>query len=286
MAYYLPPVAGERIFAENWVRTQIDLGITDAGYQLCNPVRNGPLLFGHNSLHYVYEGKGFIIVDNKTFSVDKGDIFLAPAGSVSIYYPDKESPWKYCWIGIYGLESPKYLKRAGLSKDCPVLSLKQTDVYGFITRVYKNILENTLASRTRALGEVYALFAEIFREINADSEKERNANEYIQTALFFIHENYMHGITVKDICKRVNLNRTYFSGIFKESTKLSPMEYLLETRIKNAERLLAETKRTIAEIGELVGFKDSVNFSIQFKKHLGLSPKKYRDQNYTGIAEE
>lgn len=278
MIYYHPPIPGERVFAENWVRTQVELGITDVGYQLKNPVRTGPLAFGHNSMHYVYEGKGTLIVDNKKFSVNKGDIFLAPAGSVSIYYPNQNEPWKYCWIGLYGLKTLDFFQSAGLCKDMPVLSIEETDILGYVKRIYEYTILNTLSSRTRALAEVYFMFADIFKEKNSQTEPIRNANEYVQTALYFIHENYMRGISVTDICKRVNLNRTYFAGIFKDHTRMSPIQYLLDTRIESAKRLLCETTRTITEISELVGFKDSINFSIQFKKHLGVSPKKYRDQ--------
>ena len=274
--FIVPDSKEERIMATNYERTQLDLGINDCGYQLKNPVKNGPLLFGHNSLHFCYEGEGFICVDNKTFKVGEGQFFLTPSGSVSVYYPNPVNPWKYAWVGIYGLESEKYLSLAGLGKNNPVISSEKNIVMPFYYDIFNLITENTLSSRTKALALLYGMFAAVYKINKIDVSKEKNANEYIRQALFFIHENYMHGITVSDICKKINLNRTYFSGIFKQYTKFSPVRYLLDTRISNAAKLLKETELSITEISALTGFKDSVNFSIQFKKRTGLSPQKYR----------
>lgn len=54
------------------------------------------------------------------------------------------------------------------------------------------------------------------------------------------------------------------------------MEYLTELRMLEAQQLLSETDKSIAEIAEEVGYTDDKYFSRAFKKYSGLKPKDYR----------
>jgi AraC family transcriptional regulator len=48
-------------------------------------------------------------------------------------------------------------------------------------------------------------------------------------------------------------------------------------RIEEAKRLLAETEETLVEVGLRVGCADQSHFTALFHKHVGMTPKAYRD---------
>ena len=61
-----------------------------------------------------------------------------------------------------------------------------------------------------------------------------------------------------------NTAETYFCRYFKESTGMSPIEYLINLRIEEAARLIRETDYKIIEICLLSGFDNSSYFIRKF----------------------
>jgi AraC-like DNA-binding protein len=63
---------------------------------------------------------------------------------------------------------------------------------------------------------------------------------------------------------------------FREATGFSPTDYLLRSRIRRAEELLARRKLSITEVAARCGFEDSNYFSRQFRRVTGVSPRAHR----------
>lgn len=66
---------------------------------------------------------------------------------------------------------------------------------------------------------------------------------------------------------------------FKKYMHISPIQYLIERRIKECQSLLRTSSLSISEISETVGFSSQSYFSQIFKKTLGLTPLQYRQSN-------
>lgn len=78
------------------------------------------------------------------------------------------------------------------------------------------------------------------------------------------------------IADKYYINYSYLSYIFKKKTGVNFYSYLLDIRLTEAKRLLRATTLPVTDIAALVGYPDSKNFHHLFKKHVGLSPNKYR----------
>ena len=103
------------------------------------------------------------------------------------------------------------------------------------------------------------------------------AADKIQEVARYISENYYMPLTLHDAAQMAFMEDTYFSKRFKKLTGFGFQEYLTQTRIRAAERLLAETDLTIGEIAEQCGFTSSNYFGDSFRRWKGLSPTAYRD---------
>ncbi|MFK4997541.1 helix-turn-helix domain-containing protein [Bacillus sp. N9] len=60
----------------------------------------------------------------------------------------------------------------------------------------------------------------------------------------------------------------------------SPHQYLINYRINNAKKLLYNTKLTIKEIAFTCGFNSVSHFTTTFKKHVNVSPNKFRETQF------
>ncbi len=90
---------------------------------------------------------------------------------------------------------------------------------------------------------------------------------------------------VKELCWSVSMSKATLYRKLKAITGQSINEFIQNTRLKYATRLLDETDSPVSEIGYQVGFSDPYYFSRAFKKCFGVSPKQWREEN-AGKAEE
>ena len=57
---------------------------------------------------------------------------------------------------------------------------------------------------------------------------------------------------------------------------MTPIQYQMQQKMNYAAKMLLYSDKTVTEIGEEVGMKDSNYFSKVFKKYMGKSPRNYR----------
>lgn len=100
----------------------------------------------------------------------------------------------------------------------------------------------------------------------------------VTNILGYLYNNYDKKITITDITKEFNINRTTLSVKFHEAVGETIMSYLNKLRVNIAVTMLQDTGLPVAEIMERVGFSDSAHFFRTFKKYTGLSPKAYREK--------
>lgn len=79
-------------------------------------------------------------------------------------------------------------------------------------------------------------------------------------------------LTVATLAAIAQVSPSYFSNLFKQSTGLSPHQYVIRCRIDRAKQLLRQGM-SIAEIAYSLGFTHQSHFSHHFKRLVGSSPK-------------
>lgn len=97
----------------------------------------------------------------------------------------------------------------------------------------------------------------------------------------YIDERLEEKIVLEDLAAIAQLSQHHFARAFKQSTGLSPHQYIIKTRIDRAQRLLAKSSMEINEIAIACGFSNQSHLHRHFKKHLGITPKQFsRDRKY------
>lgn len=98
----------------------------------------------------------------------------------------------------------------------------------------------------------------------------------IEKAKEYINENYSRNVSLKSVSENVFLNSTYFSNLFKNETGKNFVDYLVETRINAAKKLLHEPSIKVNEVSRLVGYDETSSFNRAFKRIVGVSPSDYK----------
>ena len=92
----------------------------------------------------------------------------------------------------------------------------------------------------------------------------------------YIHRHLARPISLENLAGAIGLSPFYFTRMFKAATGFTPLDYVMETRVAEAERLLGATDLPLAEIGRRVGFRTQAHFSTVFRKRRGCAPRAAR----------
>jgi PAS domain S-box-containing protein len=85
-------------------------------------------------------------------------------------------------------------------------------------------------------------------------------------------------IPVRDLARMAGLSVRQFERKFSETFHTTPKHYLMRLRVLLACDELLETRRSITEIALAAGFCDHSAFARHFRKHMGMSPRDYREK--------
>lgn len=142
-----------------------------------------------------------------------------------------------------------------------------------------HIFSDALNCSTMDKGKCAFLSAKLWEMFSYLLDSETSETDYIQKALSCMRLEYASGITVSEIARRLNINRSYFSGLFKEKIGVCPQTYLNSLRLQKAAELMTKYGKSPSVASASTGYSDIYNFSKMFKRHFGISPREYITQN-------
>jgi YesN/AraC family two-component response regulator len=94
----------------------------------------------------------------------------------------------------------------------------------------------------------------------------------------YVAENFQKEITFGIAASVANMQKAAFCRYFKRKTKKKFTEFVNETRIMHARKLLSETDKTIGEVAFECGYENISYFNRQFRLCCNTSPGIFRDQ--------
>ncbi len=107
-----------------------------------------------------------------------------------------------------------------------------------------------------------------------------SSEEKIKRVKAFIDDKYGEDITRDDIAGAAGMSVDHLSRTFSLCTGKTIAEYINETRIRNAARMLLETDKTVIEIAFESGFNSLRTFNRAFARQVKVSPTQYRMGKY------
>ncbi len=144
--------------------------------------------------------------------------------------------------------------------------------YGAFDYLVKPVSEEALDNlftrvRTR-LSEKY--------ELPEEEGTARSGEECVRIAIRYMKEHYMENIDISSLADELGFHSSYLTRLFGKHAGVTPLKYLTEIRIREAQHLLLDTDLPICEVGARVGYPDQFHFSKTFRKATGMNPSAYR----------
>lgn len=236
-------------------------------------------------LLYIASGQGhFYFEDEKTDTI-------VTAGHIVLYRPKEVQKYVYYgteqaevyWVHFTGNDVKNILRHYGIKDDMRVIYCGTSLEY---TRIFKQMIYELQQCESNYEELLTMLLREFFISLQRQLTKERKIkNEYLESEMelakqYFI-EHYPTEINIEDYASSRGMSISWFIRSFKEYTQITPMQYIMNLRVMNAQILLETTKYSVTEISNIVGYENPLYFSRIFHKRKGCSPSHYRKQLHT-----
>ncbi|MBQ8583806.1 MAG: helix-turn-helix transcriptional regulator [Clostridia bacterium] len=233
---------------------------------------------------YVFENAAHISVCDEEYTVSAGEaIFIG--SMVSHSYRDAE-PYRGLLIEIGPVllrDKFKYITQLPFE----VKTFKQENpedrkILALLHEISEECQGEGKISELIIHSSLYRLFAYVVENITETCREgleilhEPKSTSKIDPALELIHQRYQEPITVEAAAAACGYGKSNFSKVFKSTLGVGFHQYLINYRLENAKYLLTETKLSIYQISDMVGFSDPKIFCRVFKNNVGTSPAQFR----------
>ena len=246
----------------------------------------------HNfyELNVVMSGNGKHIVNNSTFHITSGDVFIMPP-NISHGYMFNSKNYSIFHLLFNKQFFKKYesdLNRMSgyqiLFNIDPLLRNQTNIVNSFL---HINITENYNLTRifnelTMQEKEHLTLYviAKICDMIEEEKSTYNDGKRYLFDLLKsveYIHSNYESKIELQTLYTISCMSRSSYIRYFKQIFNCPPIDYIQNYRLRQAKSMLKHTNNSLTSIANDCGFCDSAHFSRLFKDKYQISPSNYRN---------
>jgi len=240
----------------------------------------------HSTIHthpfteilYITRGKGTFVFSNKEIPVTEHDLIVI---NPNTEHTEKSSPkdrLEYIALGIQGIA---FVDPNDSSSQVTFYNFKQErNVYLFY---FQQLMEEVLNQKENYEVIIHNILELLLlkmmrkREFTLEKTSTQKITKDIAFVKKFIELNFRENINLDTLAEAGHMNKYYLAHSFKKLVGVSPIEYLIQTRIRESKILLETTNYPIANIAEITGFSSQSFFAQSFKRVTKLSPSQYRN---------
>lgn len=233
-------------------------------------------------LCYSLLGEGEIVVDGRGIKCRKYDCVWLDCSRRAHYRASPGQTWECAFVRVQGkMDSHLFSETCKRLRETGIIQL----TFGAGTR-FRSLIWQLLSDRNDSSPDPDSVFAHLllslFVEVNlavvSTSAKQVIIPDIIVAIQSYLDRNYSHNISLDDLSRIFSISKFHMSREFKRYIGKSPNDYLIGIRLDKAKVLLVDSRRSIAEIGQLVGIPNTNHFLYLFKSREGITPSAFRKQ--------
>lgn len=241
-------------------------------------------------LLFIYQGEAEILINSVKINVQAPGVLLVPAGTVHSqhYSTDVDGP------SITASQRPVELVASSLMPDL-VQMIRKPDFYHIpsqadadrIFRLYMDIERELQGHKQGAFTVCVSLFIALLVNILRCSRDKlvESAPLPVNTRKAAIVDKFLSLVSSKEkahipvelYADEIGVTPGHLSRLCREVLGISSLEVINARVIQDAQKELIYTSKSVKQLADALGFSDEAYFTRFFKKHIGLSPKNFRE---------
>ena len=221
--------------------------------------------------------------------IRQGDLFLKPGGG---------GPYELRWRSL----SPEPLQTLHLHLNTHLLARTAEEVAdrdparlaligrsGFqdplLTQIglalWRELEQDTPAGKLYAQTAAQMLAVHLLRHYTSTAGEIEEVSQgltrhQVKRVTDFMLAHLSQDLSLDVLARQIGFSPYHFARLFRQTMGESPHQFVLRQRIERAQHLLKEADVPLAHIALECGFANQSHLSLVFKRHLGLTPRAYR----------
>ncbi len=239
--------------------------------------RKGEIVYHYEKRqHYILiytRSAALFRIEEEEISVKKGTLLLISPDKRAFY----TGVWEgYCDDWINFCDPDKQLANFRIPINKPV-SLQENIPVSQYLQLMVNAYRSGMAQSDRVLSQLLmALFTLIDDYMNSSLPQIAHYQKLLELREE-IYASPARPWSIQELADQVSLSAAYFQDLYKKAFQVSCGADIIQSRIEQAKRMLAQTNLTMEEIADRCGYNSPVHFSRQFRKCTGCAPSKWRE---------
>lgn len=244
----------------------------------------------HEYLAYGLSGKKIWISPDGEFKVCKGDAVYCKKGGqlVHNYYEEKFCallfffPVDFIRKIVLEFKQENPFKKVPLKSDAQIIRM---NVDLRLETFFESVMSYFFVRKNPSRDLLKLKFKELVLQVLSSNENPELAACFLslakeeQTKLKQIMlDNYLYHLTLEEFAKLCHRSLSTFKRDFKDTFKQPPGKWLNERRLEYAKMRLLTTEESINDVAFHSGYQATSHFIRRFKKHYGLPPQQFRQE--------
>lgn len=222
---------------------------------------------------YVVSGQGYIICNDKLYTLKAGDFYIIPTGKTYEYFTDSNDPYERMWFyGTGRLYESLYQLFFG-NIDVAIANCEFRHIFNKIFNIIKNNSYDSLA-----ITELSKIIFDIFLTASNNQKFDNRTkvinieNNQASRIKSYLCSHFKEKFSLDELSKIFSLSKNQIINTFNRSYKTTPQVFHMMQKIDVAEDML-KSGFSNKEIAEELNFYDEQYFSKMFYKYKKVLPK-------------
>ncbi len=224
----------------------------------------------YSRMYYMLDGSCEINCDGGELTLEKGKLYLIPAGYPFSYSCKGSMRQLYFHVDLISRGGYDHLRSIDRVLE---MAVAQGELNRLTELYHSSETIDALLLRTMLTGHLIAILKQ-----NEVRFSRASYSDPVRRALKVIGDYPMITLSVGEIAERCYTSADNLAHRFKKEVGISVGKYIDELVMFRAEEMLLKTDQSISKISTTLGFCDQFYFSRRFKQRHGLSPQSYRNQ--------
>lgn len=230
----------------------------------------------------IREGAGTFSINGRDVAVSAGDLVIYNSTIIHDERtgPDKPLSW-FCvaikhvqWPGL----RPNCLIRDGISPVFP-----SGELFAAFNHLCELMFDQLVQERPghavathHLVQALLAMTRQLILQAEGHGDLGSENEPLAHRVITYLDNHFTEAISLEQLAGLFKVSTYYLAHVFKERFGYSPLQYVSRHRIGEAQSLLISTDLSITEIASRVGYDSPSHFNRQFRKYVGMPPRRYK----------
>lgn len=255
----------------------------------------------HRHGHYlelvvVTDGVGKHLFEADSFGIQRGDVFVVPVnalhgyeggrdlGLINVLFDPKVLPLPESYLkSVAGYQAlfcfePQWRARHDFQSRLRLEDGALEELIVVCNELDQELSQKKNGFQVEALALLSRILVRLSRAYAGMSVPLSQTLVRLDTVLQWLEQHYAEPVTLEQLADRAHMSQRTLTRCFNESFGMSPMNYVIDVRLRRAEEMLSGSDARVKDVAPKVGIDDASYFARLFRKRTGLEPSAFRAQ--------